>query len=149
MALRRGASVGDVASDESFADGGTPRPVRASTVTRSHELALSWLAGNPVVASVIAGATSPDQVRANARYSRVEPHLPEERAEVGASRASPGTDERAMGDDVAAQRHGRSAADVTAPAAGALVAELDRLAAAPPRALLVVARRARRWRLGP
>jgi aryl-alcohol dehydrogenase-like predicted oxidoreductase len=30
------------------------------------ELAMSWLSGNPAVASVIAGATSPDQVRANA-----------------------------------------------------------------------------------
>jgi aryl-alcohol dehydrogenase-like predicted oxidoreductase len=31
------------------------------------ELAASWLLSRPVVASVIAGATSPDQVRANAR----------------------------------------------------------------------------------
>jgi aryl-alcohol dehydrogenase-like predicted oxidoreductase len=31
-----------------------------------HELALSWLAANPLVASVIAGATSPEQVRSNA-----------------------------------------------------------------------------------
>jgi aryl-alcohol dehydrogenase-like predicted oxidoreductase len=31
------------------------------------ELAISWLASHDVVASVIAGATSPDQVRANAR----------------------------------------------------------------------------------
>ncbi|HEV2311358.1 MAG TPA: aldo/keto reductase, partial [Acidimicrobiia bacterium] len=30
------------------------------------ELALSWLASNPIVASVIAGATSAEQVRANA-----------------------------------------------------------------------------------
>jgi aryl-alcohol dehydrogenase-like predicted oxidoreductase len=30
------------------------------------ELAFSWLAAKPVVASVIAGATSPAQVRANA-----------------------------------------------------------------------------------
>ena len=30
------------------------------------ELALAWLAAKPVVASVIAGATRPDQVRANA-----------------------------------------------------------------------------------
>ena len=30
------------------------------------ELALSWVAGAPTVASVIAGATSPEQVRANA-----------------------------------------------------------------------------------
>jgi aryl-alcohol dehydrogenase-like predicted oxidoreductase len=31
-----------------------------------HELALSWLAAHPLVSSVIAGATSPDQVRGNA-----------------------------------------------------------------------------------
>ena len=30
------------------------------------ELALAWLAAQPVVASVIAGATKPEQVRANA-----------------------------------------------------------------------------------
>jgi aryl-alcohol dehydrogenase-like predicted oxidoreductase len=37
--------------------------------THSHtilELAFSWLLAKPMVASVIAGATSPDQVRANA-----------------------------------------------------------------------------------
>ncbi len=34
-----------------------------------HELALSWLAANPLVATVIAGATSPEQVRANAAAS--------------------------------------------------------------------------------
>ena len=44
---------------------------RSSTSTRAHghslhELALSWLAGHPAVASVIAGATSPEQVRGNA-----------------------------------------------------------------------------------
>jgi aryl-alcohol dehydrogenase-like predicted oxidoreductase len=31
------------------------------------ELAVSWLAGRPTVASVIAGATSAEQVRTNAR----------------------------------------------------------------------------------
>jgi aryl-alcohol dehydrogenase-like predicted oxidoreductase len=31
-----------------------------------HELALSWLAAQPTVVSVIAGATSPEQVRSNA-----------------------------------------------------------------------------------
>lgn len=38
-------------------------------VARGHtvlELAVAWLLGNPLVPSVIAGATSPDQVRANA-----------------------------------------------------------------------------------
>lgn len=40
------------------------------TEQRDHtllELAMSWLAAKPTVASVIAGATSPEQVRANAR----------------------------------------------------------------------------------
>jgi aryl-alcohol dehydrogenase-like predicted oxidoreductase len=43
--------------------------LQAFAVTRGHtllELAMSWLASHPPVASVIAGATSPDQVRANA-----------------------------------------------------------------------------------
>ena len=33
------------------------------------ELALSWLASQPVVSSVIAGATRPDQVEANAKLT--------------------------------------------------------------------------------
>jgi aryl-alcohol dehydrogenase-like predicted oxidoreductase len=47
-----------------------------------HELALSWLAGNPVVGSVIAGATSPEQVRSNAAATVAWQLTPEERAEV-------------------------------------------------------------------
>ena len=42
--------------------------LRAFAESRGHsllELAFSWLASHPVVASVIAGATSPEQVRAN------------------------------------------------------------------------------------
>ncbi|MGH7624335.1 MAG: aldo/keto reductase [Gemmatimonadaceae bacterium] len=42
--------------------------LRAFAVGRGHtllELAISWLLGRPVVASVIAGATRPEQVRAN------------------------------------------------------------------------------------
>ena len=34
------------------------------------ELALSWLASHEVVSSVIAGATRPDQVEANAKLTR-------------------------------------------------------------------------------
>ena len=34
------------------------------------ELALSWLASRPVVSSVIAGATRPEQVEANAKSTR-------------------------------------------------------------------------------
>jgi aryl-alcohol dehydrogenase-like predicted oxidoreductase len=46
------------------------------------ELALSWLAGAPTVGSVIAGATSPEQVRANAAATTAWALTPEERAEV-------------------------------------------------------------------
>jgi aryl-alcohol dehydrogenase-like predicted oxidoreductase len=45
------------------------------------ELAISWLVAQPVVASVIAGATSPEQVRANAGAARWE-LLPEDLEEV-------------------------------------------------------------------
>ena len=48
------------------------------------ELALSWLAGTPTVGSVIAGATSPEQVRANAAATTAWVLTPDERAEVGA-----------------------------------------------------------------
>jgi aryl-alcohol dehydrogenase-like predicted oxidoreductase len=49
-----------------------------------HELALSWLAGSPTVGSVIAGATSPEQVRANAAATVAWDLTAEERAEVDA-----------------------------------------------------------------
>jgi len=48
------------------------------------ELALSWLAGNPIVPSVIAGATKPEQVRANAAATTAWTLSAEERAEVDA-----------------------------------------------------------------
>ncbi len=48
------------------------------------ELALSWLAGVPTVGSVIAGATSPEQVRANAAATSAWSLTSEERAEVDA-----------------------------------------------------------------
>jgi aryl-alcohol dehydrogenase-like predicted oxidoreductase len=48
------------------------------------ELALSWLAGAPTVGSVIAGATSPEQVRANAAATTAWVLTPDERAEVDA-----------------------------------------------------------------
>ncbi|HXY91206.1 MAG TPA: aldo/keto reductase [Acidimicrobiia bacterium] len=46
------------------------------------ELALSYLAGSPTVASVIAGATSPEQVNANAAATTAWQLTDEERAEV-------------------------------------------------------------------
>ena len=48
------------------------------------ELALSWLAGSPTVGSVIAGATSPEQVRQNAAATGAWKLTDAERAEVDA-----------------------------------------------------------------
>ena len=48
------------------------------------ELALSWLAGTPAVGSVIAGATTPEQVRANAAATTAWALTDTERAEVDA-----------------------------------------------------------------
>ena len=48
------------------------------------ELALSWLAGTPAVGSVIAGATTPEQVRANAAATTAWALTDAERAEVDA-----------------------------------------------------------------
>jgi aryl-alcohol dehydrogenase-like predicted oxidoreductase len=41
------------------------------------EVAIGWLAARPAVASVIAGATRPEQVRANARGARWQPSQPD------------------------------------------------------------------------
>jgi aryl-alcohol dehydrogenase-like predicted oxidoreductase len=49
-----------------------------------HEMALSWLAGTPEVASVIAGATKPEQVRANADATLAWALTPADRAEIDA-----------------------------------------------------------------
>jgi aryl-alcohol dehydrogenase-like predicted oxidoreductase len=46
------------------------------------ELALSWLAQRPRIASVIAGATSPEQVRANVAATAAWALTPEELEEV-------------------------------------------------------------------
>ena len=47
-----------------------------------HELALSWLADKPVVATIIAGATRPEQVRANAAATVAWKLTDAERAEL-------------------------------------------------------------------
>lgn len=47
------------------------------------ELAMSWLAAHPAVASVIAGATGPEQVAANAKAASWQ-LTPEQRDEVTA-----------------------------------------------------------------
>jgi aryl-alcohol dehydrogenase-like predicted oxidoreductase len=49
-----------------------------------HEVALSYLASNPVTASVIAGASRPEQVTANVAATRTD-LTPEERAEIVAA----------------------------------------------------------------
>ena len=48
------------------------------------ELALGWLVGNPQVASVIAGATRPEQVRANVAAAQAWALSEAQRAEVDA-----------------------------------------------------------------
>ena len=48
------------------------------------DLALSWVAGAPTVASVITGATSPEQVRANAASTFAWALTADERAEIDA-----------------------------------------------------------------
>ena len=58
--------VGRLLSDERFA---TVERLDGFATAHGHtlpELALSWLASNPLVSTVIAGATTPEQVRANA-----------------------------------------------------------------------------------
>jgi aryl-alcohol dehydrogenase-like predicted oxidoreductase len=69
-------------TDERFA---TVERLTVFAASRGHtivELALSWLAGNPSVASVIAGATSAKQVRMNAAATRAWTLSDEDRAEV-------------------------------------------------------------------
>lgn len=74
--------LGSIQSDENF-----DVVERLDEYARDHghtliELALSWVAGAPTVASVIAGATSPDQVRANAAATTAWELTDAERAEV-------------------------------------------------------------------
>jgi aryl-alcohol dehydrogenase-like predicted oxidoreductase len=60
--------------------------LEAWAAARGHtilELAFAWLLGHEVVSSVIAGATTPDQVRANAATAEWR-LTPEEVAEVTA-----------------------------------------------------------------
>jgi aryl-alcohol dehydrogenase-like predicted oxidoreductase len=74
--------VDSITGDEQFA-----AVERLDEFARSHghtllELALSWLATNPLVSSVIAGATSPEQVRQNAAATVTWAMTEAERAEV-------------------------------------------------------------------
>jgi aryl-alcohol dehydrogenase-like predicted oxidoreductase len=78
-----GAGGGGLLTDRNF---DVVDALAAWAAARGHsvlELALAWLAAKPVVASVIAGATSPDQVRANVAAAAWV-LTPEEVAEVDA-----------------------------------------------------------------
>ena len=78
-----GEGAGGLLSDRNF---DIVEAATAWAAERGHtvlELALAWLAAKPVVASVIAGATKPDQVRANAQAATWI-LTPEEVAEVDA-----------------------------------------------------------------
>jgi aryl-alcohol dehydrogenase-like predicted oxidoreductase len=70
-------------TDENFAIIGK---LRAYAEEHGHtllELAMSWLASKPEIASVIAGATKPEQVKANAEAVGWK-MTPEEVAQIGA-----------------------------------------------------------------
>ena len=76
--------VDSIMGDEQFA-----AVERLGEFARAHghtlpELALSWLASNPLVSSVIAGATSPAQVRQNAAATTAWAMTEAERVEVAA-----------------------------------------------------------------
>lgn len=75
----------------------TPRDLRVAAALEAYaaergrtllELAFGWLAGQPVVASVIAGASTPEQVELNVRAAGWTPS-PEERARVDALTREP------------------------------------------------------------
>jgi aryl-alcohol dehydrogenase-like predicted oxidoreductase len=64
--IQPGGRMGDLLSDQKLA---MIEALIAFAEARGHtilELAFSWLASRPVVASVIAGATSPQQIAGNA-----------------------------------------------------------------------------------
>ena len=77
-----GAAAGDFASDERMIVVEKLDEYAQAHGHTLHELALSWLAGCPTVASVIAGATKPEQVRGNAAATVAWQLSAEERAEV-------------------------------------------------------------------
>jgi aryl-alcohol dehydrogenase-like predicted oxidoreductase len=79
-----GSRAGAFASDERF---DVVERLDAYAQDHGHtlvELALSWLAGTPAIGSVIAGATSPEQVRANAAATTAWQLTDAERAEIDA-----------------------------------------------------------------
>lgn len=79
-----GSMAGQFASEEKF---DVVERLADYAVAHDHtlaELALSWLAGTPAVGSVIAGATTPEQVRANAAATTAWMLSDVERAEVDA-----------------------------------------------------------------
>jgi aryl-alcohol dehydrogenase-like predicted oxidoreductase len=89
-----GSRLGDARNAERFLSDAKLRVVeslRAFAESRGHtilELAISWLLAHRVVASVIAGATKPEQVRANAGAAGWRLGT-EDLREIDASRAQP------------------------------------------------------------
>ncbi len=77
-----GDRVKKLLSDERFAVVERLADVAVAHGHTLHELALAWLATNPQVASVIAGATSPEQVRANVAATTAWELDDETRAEI-------------------------------------------------------------------
>jgi aryl-alcohol dehydrogenase-like predicted oxidoreductase len=83
-----GTRLANAAADNPFLqDERLERAERLAEFARAHghtllELALSWLAGRPAVSTVIAGATTPEQVRANVAASTAWRLTDEELAEV-------------------------------------------------------------------
>jgi aryl-alcohol dehydrogenase-like predicted oxidoreductase len=81
------------------------------------ELALSWLASNPLVSSVIAGATSPDQVRENAAATTAWTLTDAERTEVAAL-TTPPEDFSARSPSAVADQRSENSDDGRAPVSG-------------------------------
>jgi aryl-alcohol dehydrogenase-like predicted oxidoreductase len=73
--------------EEYLSDDRLGKAERLEEFARAHEhtlleLALSWLASRPAVSTVIAGATTPEQVRANAAATSAWTLTDEELAEI-------------------------------------------------------------------
>jgi 1-deoxyxylulose-5-phosphate synthase len=78
---RLSRSRSDVLAQTDFEQLGRFSAFAAACELSEVTVAVSWLAAQPAVASVIAGATTPDQVRENARAARWEPS-PEDLTEL-------------------------------------------------------------------
>ena len=86
--LARSADYAKLATDEAFDTVDRLSAVAQKTGRTLLELAIGWLAAQPVVPSVVVGATSPEQVRANAAAAEVVLSA-EELAAVSEATATP------------------------------------------------------------